>query len=489
MIGMATLAGQITYANPAYRNGLGFEILPEKLTIADCIAQDSHEHLQTEVLPTMMQQGSWQGIIPFQHIDGSTFPVQTTGFLVRDEQGQPLAVASISRDITEQQRTEEKLRINQTLIENAPDAIGVADLNGNLSYGNRAFYQLFQLETLDGTMSIADLVVPAEREQHIQEAVRQTFEKGVWRGEVTYQRMDGTPIPCHVSGFSVRDSNGQNIATAAIIRDMSEQKRAEQRQTRLSRLVETSSDFIAFSSPDGREAYVNTAGRALVGLDADRDINSIPITDYHSPEDAAFLQQAILPTIAEQGIWKGEFRFRHFKTGENIPASYALFQIKDPMTDEITALGCVARDIREQKKQEAEHAALQQQVIEAQRSALRELSTPLIPITDNVVIMPLIGTIDSGRAQQVMEALLEGVAQYQAELAIIDITGVSIVDTQVAQALVSAAQAVRLLGAQVMLTGIQPQIAQTLVHLGIDLNAIQTRGNLQTGIAAALSKK
>jgi anti-anti-sigma factor len=144
------------------------------------------------------------------------------------------------------------------------------------------------------------------------------------------------------------------------------------------------------------------------------------------------------------------------------------------------------RDLSEQYRQEEERAALQQQVIDAQRQALRELSTPLIPISDNVLIMPLIGTIDSQRAQQVMEALLEGVAQHQADLVVLDITGVAVVDTQVAQSFIQAAQAVRLLGAQVMLTGIQPQIAQTLVHLGVDLSGIQTQGSLQAGIASAL---
>jgi anti-anti-sigma regulatory factor len=102
--------------------------------------------------------------------------------------------------------------------------------------------------------------------------------------------------------------------------------------------------------------------------------------------------------------------------------------------------------------------------------------------------MPLIGTIDSQRAQQVLETLLDGVAQHQAELVILDITGVSLVDTQVAQAFIQAAQAVKLLGAQVMLTGIQPQIVQTLIHLGIDLSTIQTRGSLQAEIAAALTQ-
>jgi len=145
------------------------------------------------------------------------------------------------------------------------------------------------------------------------------------------------------------------------------------------------------------------------------------------------------------------------------------------------------RFIRERLAERAQtQAQLQQQVIDAQRDALRELSTPLIPISDEVVIMPLIGTIDSNRAQQIMAVLLEGVARHQANLVILDITGVAVVDTPVAQAIINAAQAVKLLGAQVMLTGIQPQMAQTLVQIGLDLSGISTQGSLQAGIALAL---
>jgi anti-anti-sigma factor len=146
------------------------------------------------------------------------------------------------------------------------------------------------------------------------------------------------------------------------------------------------------------------------------------------------------------------------------------------------------RFIRERLAERAQtQAQLQQQVIDAQRDALRELSTPLIPISDEVVIMPLIGTIDSNRAQQIMAVLLEGVARHQANLVILDITGVAVVDTPVAQAIINAAQAVKLLGAQVMLTGIQPQMAQTLVQIGLDLSGISTQGSLQAGIALALN--
>lgn len=103
-------------------------------------------------------------------------------------------------------------------------------------------------------------------------------------------------------------------------------------------------------------------------------------------------------------------------------------------------------DITALRQSEAERAILQQQVIAGQQDALQELSTPLIPIADHVVIMPLIGAVDSQRAQQVLETLLEGVAHHQASIVILDITGVQTVDTQVADALIRAAQAVKLLG-------------------------------------------
>lgn len=130
---------------------------------------------------------------------------------------------------------------------------------------------------------------------------------------------------------------------------------------------------------------------------------------------------------------------------------------------------------------------LQNEIIQAQAAAIQELSTPLIPISEHVVVMPLIGSIDSSRAQQVIERLLTGISENRADTVILDITGVPIVDTQVANALIRAAQAVRLLGAQIVLTGIRPEVAQTLVGLGIDLRNIVTHSTLQTAIVYAMN--
>jgi anti-anti-sigma factor len=131
-------------------------------------------------------------------------------------------------------------------------------------------------------------------------------------------------------------------------------------------------------------------------------------------------------------------------------------------------------------------ARARDEIIHAQEAALLELSVPLIPISDTMMVMPLIGSIDSRRAQQVIETLLQGIASNAARLVILDITGVPLVDTQVANTLIRTAQAVKLLGAEVVLTGIRPEVAQTLVGLGVDLSGIVTRSTLQNGIAYGL---
>lgn len=142
-------------------------------------------------------------------------------------------------------------------------------------------------------------------------------------------------------------------------------------------------------------------------------------------------------------------------------------------------------ELIERAQAEEAQRRLQEEVIHAQKTALAELSTPLIPLSDQILIMPLIGTIDSQRAEQVMSTLLHGTEAYHVQVVIIDITGVPVVDTGVASSLIQSAQAIRLLGAQTFISGIRPEVAQTLVGLGVELNGIQTHGSLQQSISYA----
>ncbi|MFC0560486.1 STAS domain-containing protein [Halalkalibacter alkalisediminis] len=125
-------------------------------------------------------------------------------------------------------------------------------------------------------------------------------------------------------------------------------------------------------------------------------------------------------------------------------------------------------------------------IFEMQKLSLLELSAPLIPVLEGVTVMPLIGTIDTARAKLVMENLLEGVIEHRSQVVLIDITGVPVVDTMVAHHIIQASEAVRLVGARCILVGIRPEIAQTIVNLGIDLSKFPTRSTLRKGIETAL---
>ncbi|MCK5227192.1 MAG: STAS domain-containing protein, partial [Desulfobulbaceae bacterium] len=123
-----------------------------------------------------------------------------------------------------------------------------------------------------------------------------------------------------------------------------------------------------------------------------------------------------------------------------------------------------------------------------QQKAILELSTPVVKIWEGIITLPLIGIIDSARAQQIMEGLLSAVVETQASIAIIDITGVPFVDTEVSDRLIKTMKAADLLGTKCILVGIKPEIAQTLVHLGIDLENFETFANLQAGLEQAFKE-
>lgn len=235
------------------------------------------------------------------------------------------------------------------------------------------------------------------------------------------------------------------------------------------------SGTISFWNPSAERIFGWTAAEAL-----GQNIIALLV-----PDIALAQVQMIVDTLLE-GTNPNSRNLNRTKAGQLISCQWYNALLRDEAGNVIGALS-QTEDISDQVRNQEERGELQQQVIEAQAAALRELSTPLIPLANGVVAMPLIGSIDTARAQQVLEDLLTGVAEQHARVAILDITGVPIVDTQVANVLLQAAQAVRLLGAQVILTGIRPEVAQTLVGLGVDLRGIVTLSTLQSGITYAFN--
>ncbi len=132
------------------------------------------------------------------------------------------------------------------------------------------------------------------------------------------------------------------------------------------------------------------------------------------------------------------------------------------------------------------HQQTREEVIARQQQEMLELSTPVIKLWDGILALPMIGTLDSSRTQVVMESLLQRIVETGSQVAIIDITGVPVVDTLVAQHLLKTVTAARLMGADCIISGIRPQIAQTIVHLGVDLAGVTTKATLADALALAM---
>jgi len=168
---------------------------------------------------------------------------------------------------------------------------------------------------------------------------------------------------------------------------------------------------------------------------------------------------------------------------------------KWPMRKEhgqVIGLCATITDITEIRRRQEQVAKLETEVkeqltiIEAQNALLDELSVPVIQVWESILLLPLIGVVESRRAARVLESLLDAVGRFGAEIVIIDITGVPVVDTAVAAYLLRAVQAAQLLGCRGLLVGISPEIAQTLVGLGVDFSRITSRATLQNGLEYAL---
>jgi rsbT co-antagonist protein RsbR len=169
------------------------------------------------------------------------------------------------------------------------------------------------------------------------------------------------------------------------------------------------------------------------------------------------------------------------------------FPLKNGQGTAVGSCGIIT-DITEIRRRQDQVAALESEIksqielIQAQGTMLDALSVPVIQVWENILLLPLVGAIENRRAAQVIESLLESVGRTSAQIVIIDITGVSVVDTSVASYLIRAVQATQLLGCQSILVGISPEIAQTMVGLGVDFSQITTRATLQNGLEYGLKR-
>lgn len=181
----------------------------------------------------------------------------------------------------------------------------------------------------------------------------------------------------------------------------------------------------------------------------------------------------ILLVVADVG--SGDYSTR---LTSNLASDHPLSTLYEGINQMITSLA------REQQKSAAYQQELEEKLatIEIQRAAIRELSTPIIEVWEGVLCLPVVGVLDSTRSAEMTEALLSAIVEKKADCAIIDITGIQVMDTGTADHFLRMARAVRLLGANCLLTGINPAIAQTIIHMGVDLSGVVTHRTMRNAL-------
>jgi rsbT co-antagonist protein RsbR len=388
----------------------------------------------------------------------------------------------------------------RALLADHRDVRGVIAANDPMALG--AIDALSEIGQLDGVIVIGvdgdpDALIAIEEGRMAGTIRRSPYQLGRTGIEIANAILRGDAVPTEVLLDDMALVTTENITRAAIqalhitpgvIDDLMESSAAlAAERTTLRTIIDSLPDVIYVKDREGRFAAANQALAQMVGAESPDGV--IGKTDFDLlPHDLAAAYAADERALIESGvpILNKEEPVQHADG-----TTHWIMSAKVPLRDakgRVIGIVCRGQDITERRRAEAERQRLQEELIQAQALALQELSTPLIPISDTVLVMPLIGRIDTRRAGQILETMLAGIQEHQAELAIIDITGVNVVDTQVAHALLQAARAVKLLGARVVLTGLRPEVAQTLVSLGVDLSDIVTRATLQSGIAYGLGQ-
>ena len=251
-------------------------------------------------------------------------------------------------------------------------------------------------------------------------------------------------------------------------------------------LVQSVKDYaIIMLDPEGNVASWNEGAQKFKGYRAEEIVGK-NFSIFYTPEDIARGKPAQeLKIAADQGRFEDE-GWRVRKDGSRFWANVTITALRNP-DGSLRGFGKVTRDLTERKLvEEALKQKAGNEAISRRAQEILDISTPVVQVWEGVVLAPLIGSLDSQRTQQLMEKLLEAIVETRSSVALVDITGVPAVDTATGRHLVETMSAVRLLGANVILTGVRPAIAQTLVHLGVDLAGVTTRASLSAGLRTAM---
>ncbi len=307
--------------------------------------------------------------------------------------------------------------------------------------------------------------------------LRTAVESGRYETEGWRLRKDGTRFWASVSLTPIRDADGSVAGFVKVVRDLSDRRAEQLAALAVEQMLDAITDYeVIRLDPDGNVASWSPGAQRLKQYTADEVVGR-HVSMFYADEDIRNGQvDRELSLAVRAGRCETEgWRIR--KDGSRFWSSVIISPIRD-RTGEVTGFVEVARDLTERREQE--------QLVQRQRDEILELSTPVIEVWEKVLVLPVIGTLDSLRAARLTEGLLERIAREQAEVVIVDISGVPAIDTDVAQHLLKTVEAARLMGTVSILSGVRPETAQAIVHLGIELGSLRSRNSLRDALQLAL---
>ncbi|WP_437821494.1 PAS domain S-box protein [Sorangium sp. So ce1078] len=383
-------------------------------------------------------------------------------------------------------RREERTRL---ILQAAVEGFHVIGMNGEILDCNPSFASIVGYERSELlTMNIGQIDVQSPHE--VAAIMEEIKAKGSLRFITRHIHKDGHPIDVEISSHLVR--SGDERFFSAFSRPLTEQLRREQAlresEQKFRAIFDETSMFISLLTPKGELLECNRTMADFTGSPPE-DGRGEPLWRAPFWGGAPGVEERVEACVrkAASGTPSSCELEIHGTGGRVATLDLKMKPILDALCETVLLIA-EGYDVTELRRAEAERAALQEQMIDAQEATIRELSTPLIPLDAGILVMPLVGRLDRVRIEQLLERLLHGVVAQRAATVILDVTGVPVVDAEIADSLIRAAQAVKLLGAEVILTGVGPEVAQTMVGIGIDLQEIVTLSSLQSGLHHALGR-
>lgn len=273
--------------------------------------------------------------------------VKCKGKAYFDDKGICYRFTGTTLDITKDVEAREEQQKLIALVENSADAIGISDLHSNVTYLNKAGYELLGLDTFkEAPKSSADYFIPADVKKLHEHILPTVIETGRWSGETNYHHFKtGEAIPVYLNVFRIDDpETGLPIGRASSARDLRPEKQARNEQTKLLSLIDNSSDFVSLSDMDGNVSYVNAAGRKMLGITPTGIFRHN--SEYIMPDELDRLENEVGKSLLEEGRWSGYIKYRHFETGEPIPVSATTMLVYDSITGKTQGRATIARDLR-----------------------------------------------------------------------------------------------------------------------------------------------